>query len=103
VAVKKGSSEVLSIRRNVIEAYYRDANPIIAVAVVAEPYGRHWRYDDAYVELKDVVDRHLYRDDAFWDRVVKVDQKHHSHVYVLVRAVKLGRWTVLVMICAFLD
>ena len=97
----RGSSEVLSILHNVIGANYRDVNRIIAVAVVAEPYGRHWRYGDAYVGLKDVVDHHLYRDDAFWDRVVEVDQIHHWHVYALGKAVKLGRWTVLVTICVF--
>jgi hypothetical protein len=101
--VMKGSSEVLSILHNVAGAYYRDGNRITAVAVVAELCGRRWRYDDAYVELKDVVDRHLYLDDAFWDRVVEVDQIHHWHVYALGRAVSLDRWMVLMMICAFLD
>jgi hypothetical protein len=99
----KGSNEVLSILHNVTGAYYRDASQIIAVAVVAELCGRHWRYDDAYVERKDVVDHHLYRDDAFWDRVVKVDQIHHWHVYALERVVSPDRSTVLMTICAFLD
>jgi hypothetical protein len=99
----KGSSEVLSILHNVTGAYYHDANRITAVAVVAEPYGRHWRYGDAYVERKDVVDHHLYQDDAFWDRVVKVDQIHHWRVYALGRVVSPDRPTVLMMISAFLD
>jgi hypothetical protein len=99
----KGSSEVPSILHNVTGAYYLDASQTIAVAVVAELCGRHWRYDDARVELKDVVDHHLYRGDAFWDRVVKVDQIHHWHVYALVRAVSPDRWTVLMTISAFLD
>jgi hypothetical protein len=100
--VMKGSSEVLSILHNVTGAYYRDANRIPAVDAVVEPYGRHWRYDDAYVERKDVVDRHLYLDDAFWDPVVKVDQIHHWHVYALERVVLPDRSTVLMMISAFL-
>jgi hypothetical protein len=98
----KGSNEVLSILHNVTGAYYRDVNRITAVAVVVEPYGRHWRYDDAYVEWKDVVDHHLYRGDAFWDPVVKVDQIHHWHVYALERVVLPDRSTVLMMISAFL-
>jgi len=100
--VRKGSNAVLSILHNVIGAYYRDANRTTAVVAVAESYGCCWKYDDAYVELEDVVDRHLYRDDAFWDRVVEVDQIHHSHVYASVMAVKPDRWTVLMTICAFL-
>ena len=103
VVVMMGSIEVPSILHNVTGAYYRDANRMTAVAVVVEPYGRHWRYDDAYVERKDVVDHHLYRDDAFWDRVVKVDQIHHWHVYALGRVVLPDRSTVLMMISAFLD
>ena len=99
----KDSSEVLSILHDVIEAYYRDANQTTAgVVVVAESYECCWRYDDAYAERRDVVDRHLYRGDAFWDRVEEVDRIHHLHVYASAKAVKLDRLTVSMMICASL-
>jgi hypothetical protein len=80
----KGSNVVLPILRNAIEAYYLDANRIFAVVVVAGPYGRRWKYDDAYVKRTDGVYRHLYQVDVSWDQsgLIEVDQIHHWHVYV---------------------